>query len=244
MQDSAWSRWNQKFNKIHLQDTELHTGTESVYINPAVKLAVGWGVFLLAFLLFLVIGKPFVKKEANTDVHSSGEEVVSSEDYVPFERNEYPEVNSFVENYLNALTNADINVLNTMVVDTSQFDIAWLEERREYILSYSNVDCYTKPGLTEGSYVVYAVVNTEIADVNVEIQPLSLHQFYLIPNEYGGFLQDNTTGTNPDIDAYLAQIEQDPDVVKLYERVNQNNEEAANADAALKAFYERINMAQ
>lgn len=237
MQDTIWKRWIRKLDRIHLEDTEIKTRGDTIYINPTVKLIAGWGIFLIALLLFLLIGRPFSGGTEQTEPSpsaSAGEE----EEYIAFERNEYPEVNSFVENYLNAVTSADINVLSTMVTDPSQFSVEWLQKRKELASSYSNVDCYTKPGLTDGSYVVYAVVNTQIP--GVEIQPLSLHQFYLIPNEYGGFLQDNTASANPEIGDYLNRIEQDPDVVELYERVNQNNQESAQQDEALRAFYEKI----
>ena len=123
-------------------------------------------------------------------------------------------------------------------MDPNQFDAATLERRREQTLSYSNAECYTKPGLTEGSYIVYAVVNTQIAEV--QVQPLSMHRFYLIPNEYGGYVQDNTTGTNTELADYISQIDQDPDVAELYTRVEQNNRESAKNDEALRAFYEKI----
>lgn len=241
MRDNFWNIWNQKFDKIHLKDTELKYGTERIYINPTIKLAVAWGIFLIAILLFLLIGKPFAKDK---DVSSGnpGEKTGSNDEYVAFERNEYPEVNSFVENYMKALTSGDMNVLSTMVADPSQFqDGERMQKRMELVLNYSNIDCYTKPGLTEGSYVVYAVMNTQIPEVDV--QPLSMHQFYLVPNEFGGFLHNNIANTDLDIEAYMNQIDRDPDVVELYERVDKNNEESAQADESLRAFYQRIGAA-
>lgn len=238
MQDNIWRNWNQTFNRLHLQDTEIKNGTVHIYINPTIKLIFAWGIFLIAVLLFCVIGKPFAK-EKDAPTGRLGEQTGSNEDYVPFERNEYPEVNSFVENYMHALTSGDMNVLGTMVVDPSQFDDPErMQKRMELVLNYSNVDCYTKPGLTEGSYVVYAVMNTQIPDVDV--QPLSMHQFYLIPNEFGGFLHNNIASTDSEIEAYMNQVDRDPDVVDLYERVDKNNEESAQADESLRAFYERI----
>lgn len=242
MQDKFWKKWNQKFDKLHLQDTEFRYGVQKIYINPTVKLVTAWTVFVLAVLLFVLIGKPFGKKDGVPSSAGSGEQTGSNEEYVAFERNEYPEVNSFVENYMKALTSGDMNVLSTMVVDPSQFaDGERMQKRMELVLNYSNIDCYTKPGLTEGSYIVYAVMNTQIPDVDV--QPLSLHQFYLIPNEFGGFLHNNIASTDVEIEAYMNQVDRDPDVVELYERVDKNNEESAQADESLRAFYERIGAA-
>ena len=86
--------------------------------------------------------------------------------------------------------------------------------------------------------MVYAIVNTQIP--GVEVQPLSMHLLYLVPNEYGGFILDNTTVSEPDIDAYLNQIERDPDVVELYDRVTQNNDESAARDEELQNFRNSI----
>ncbi len=240
MKENVWTQWNRTFERIHFKDTEIKISGESVFINPSIKLILGWGVFAVLLVLFLFIGKPFSQDAAAIgDVTGDADdEIISNEDYVPFERNEYPEVNAFVESYLNALTSCDINLLSTMVVDPAQFNIDDLSKRQEYANSYSNIECYTKPGLTEGSYVVYALVNTQIP--NVTVQPLSLHEFYLIPNENGGFLHYNVIATNSDIEEYMNQIDRDPDVIELFERVLANNEESAKVDDSLRQFYESI----
>lgn len=240
MEENFWAKLNRAFERVHLRDTEIKTNGESVYINSTIKFILGWVIFLVLVLLFLLIGKPF-SKDAAVDGDAGGQgnaEIISNEDYVPFEHNEYPEVNAFVESYLNALTSCNVNLLSTMVVDPAQFSVEELTKRQEYANGYSNVDCYTKPGLTEGSYVVYALVNTQIP--NVTVQPLSLHEFYLIPNENGGFLHDNTIGTNPEIEEYMNQIDRDPDVTELFTRVEQNNVESAKVDDSLRQFYESI----
>lgn len=242
MQDSFWKKLNQAFDRIHLQDTELRAGDSSVFINPAMKLAAGWAVFLIALLLFILIGKPFSDKEVIASGGDTEREQVTNKDYTPFERNMYPEVNSFVENYLKAYLNCDMTLLNTMVVDPAQFDEAKMKTHSQMVDGYSNFDCYTKPGLEKGSYVVYTVVNTQVPGVSV--QPLSLHRFYLIPNEFGGFMLNNTTSSDPDVEAYLNQVALDPDVLELVNRVVQNNEESAQADEALGAFYEKIRNGQ
>ena len=232
MEDNFWQKLNRKFEQIHLKDTEIKTSGESVYINPTVKFAIAWGIFLVLLLLFILIGKPFAKKDS---VEQS-----SNEDYIPFEHNEHPDVNAFVESYLNALTSCDINMLNSMVADASEFDIDKLARRQEYIVKESNPECYTKPGVTEGSYVVYVVVNSQIKGVS--IQPLSLYFFYLVPNENGGYIFNNVYNTDPDIDAYMNKIERDPDVVELYARVNKNNDESVKNDELLRQFYESIDV--
>jgi hypothetical protein len=195
---------------------------------------------LVLLLLFICIGKPFSKKDTVDSGSSENKaDTVAQNEYTEFEHNAYPEVNAFVESYFQALSSCDINLLGTMVKDPAQFDINQLSRLQEYIVNYSNVQCYTKPGMAEGEYVVYAVVNTQIT--NVSVQPLSLYQFYLVPNENGGYIHDNTSGTNAELTDYLNQVNQDPDVQELFERVESNNEDSAKTDDALRQFYESMN---
>ena len=282
--ESFLVKFNRIFNKIHFEDSEFHSGGETVFVNPTMKFIAGWAVFLVLLLLFLLIGKPFSGEKNSGGVGSStgsniengnagtggqasgnagqssgdagsqgtgsgagtvndngtseGDSAFVADPNAPLEHNEHSEVNAFVESYFNAYVNCNIAVLSTLVVDPSQYTEEDLRNHLEFASNYSNIDCYTKPGLTENSYVVYSVVNTQIPEVNV--QPLSIHQFYLIRNEYGGLVYDNTFTANPEIAEFLTQANQDPDVVKLIERVNENNQASAEADETLRAFYEKI----
>ena len=73
----------------------------------------------------------------------------------PLEKNEYPTVNALIQQYYTALGAKDVESLKKVV---DQLDPA--EEsailNSHYIEGYSNVEVYTKAGLTEGSYVVFA----------------------------------------------------------------------------------------
>lgn len=276
MANDFWKQVNRRFNRIHFRDTEIKTRGESIYINPTMKFIIVWAVFLIAVILFLIIGKPFSKNKKTesdqtgqntavtaekdqTDEKNNGQaEGSSSEDVQAADgigttpadaagedklirRNEYPAVNSFAESYLNAVTNCDYNVLCSMVSDPSQINMEELEKRLNYATKYSNPECYTAPGLSEGSFVVYVVVNTQIPDVNV--QPLSIHQFYLIPTAYGGYVHDNTIASDPDIMAYINELNQNPEIVKVFDRVEQNNIDSAAQDESLQQFYDKLNAA-
>ena len=278
MANDFWKQVNRRFNRIHFRDTEITTRGESIYINPTMKFIIVWAVFMIAVILFLIIGKPFSKNKKTepdqtgqntavtaekdpdqTDGKNNGQaEEGSSEDVQAADgvstapsdaagedklirRNEYPAVNSFAESYLNAVTNCDYNVLCSMVSDPSQINMEELEKRLHFATKYSNPECYTAPGLSEGSFVVYVVVNTQIPDVNV--QPLSIHQFYLIPTAYGGYVHDNTIASNPDIMAYINELNQNPEIVKIFDRVEQNNIDSAAQDESLQQFYDKLNAA-
>ncbi|MBQ8984010.1 MAG: hypothetical protein IJ079_10540 [Lachnospiraceae bacterium] len=280
MANDFWKQWNRRFNRLHFRDTEIKTKGDSIYINPTMKFIFVWAVFLIALILFLVIGKPFSKDKKDTDQPgqdvsitadngqdeqeskdgkssastentsseadsdpdgTAADPAVSPDDDKLIKRNEYPAVNSFAESYLNATTNCDYNMLCTMVSDPTQINMDELEKRLNYATKYSNPECYTAPGLSEGSFVVYVVVNTQIPGVNV--QPLSIHQFYLIPTAYGGYVHDNTITSDSEIMAYIRELDQNPEIIKVFDRVEQNNIDSAAQDETLQQFYDKINAA-
>ena len=64
-----------------------------------------------------------------------------------------PEITAFVEQYLAALVQCNMEALQALVVDANQFDEVVLQKRKEYITAYTNIQCYTKPGKTENTYI-------------------------------------------------------------------------------------------
>ena len=55
-----------------------------------------------------------------------------------------------------------------------------------YIESYNDITVYTKPGLTDDSYVVYASYKLKFTDIKAEAPGLS--QLYVMKNEDGSYI--------------------------------------------------------
>lgn len=62
MHSDFWKKLNEQFDRIHLQDTEIKTKSGTIYINPNLKLILGWLIFMILVVIFLVVCKPFSKK--------------------------------------------------------------------------------------------------------------------------------------------------------------------------------------
>ena len=58
-----------------------------------------------------------------------------------------------------------------------------------YIESYNDITVYTKPGLTDDSYVVYASYKLKFTDIKAEAPGLS--QLYVMKNEDGSYIIHN-----------------------------------------------------
>lgn len=88
------------------------------------------------------------------------------------EKTENLEVNELITNYYTALGNRDIPRLKELV---DQLDPAEANtiENSHYIQGYSNVEVYTKRGLEEGSYVVYAGYDHKYVNYDTKLPGVS-----------------------------------------------------------------------
>lgn len=241
---SSYDRWKKQFRKKHFQDTEIRLGNEKLYINPAIKLVAAWTLFAILVVGTVVISKKISNKspeggEPKEPVTTAGEVLeTTTQEVPPMQQETNPEITAFVEQYLTALVQCNMEALQALVVDANQFDEVVLQKRKEYITGYSNIQCYTKPGKTENTYIVYAVVSTQIKDVTS--QPLSMHEFYLQKDEAGAWKHNNTTSQDSELEMYINLMDRSDEVVALMERVNQENDRMAGEDASLQSFYNML----
>ena len=106
-----------------------------------------------------------------------------------------------------------------------------------YIESYNDITVYTKPGLTDDSYVVYASYKLKFTDIKTEAPGLS--QLYVMKNEDGSYIIHNDS-SDEKINAYLQKVTQDEDVQKLVSQVEDDLNSAIESDEDLKAFEEQL----
>ncbi|MBS6195668.1 MAG: SH3 domain-containing protein [Clostridiales bacterium] len=88
-----------------------------------------------------------------TDTPEPTEEAKQEEN--PLEKNAYPTVNALMEKYYTALGARDTDTLKTLVDQLDPAEESAITNSR-YIEGYSSIEAYTKKGLTDTSYVVFA----------------------------------------------------------------------------------------
>ncbi len=88
------------------------------------------------------------------------------------EKTENPEVNELITNYYTALGNRDTQGLKKLVDQLNPAEVNSIENSY-YIQGYSNVEVYTKKGLEEGSYVVYAEYDHKYVNYDTELPGVS-----------------------------------------------------------------------
>ena len=149
------------------------------------------------------------------------------------EVNQYPEINTLVNRYFEAITNSDIDTLNSIVETNTPFEKESLEKQKEFIERYENITCYTKEGLLENTYIVY--VYYDIKFVNINTTAPSLIRLYICKNEDGAvyIYRGEMDG---EVSSYLEEVGNLPEITDLIRSVNNKLAEARANDEELDAL--------
>ena len=144
------------------------------------------------------------------------------------------DITALIKSYYKALGEKDIATLKTLEDDFTPSDESKVTNLKDYIEGYEVGDVYTKKGMTEDSYVVYACFSYICQ--NIETKAPALTQFYVYKNSDGGWIIDNDAMQDPDISAYLEKQLSDSDVAELVTKVQNELDQAQQKDEALAAF--------
>ncbi len=147
--------------------------------------------------------------------------------------NPQQDIITLVTRYFNALSNCDIDALNSICETTEPFDMAVLEEQASYIEDYGNLDCTIMNGLLEGTYVVY--VYYEMKFYYIDTPAPALVQLYIktdkdqMPYIYQGVIDG-------ELSAYIAELTAGEEIARLADEVDRKLQIACAADPNLDTF--------
>ncbi len=150
----------------------------------------------------------------------------------PLAENAYENVNDLMRTFYTALAEGDMDTVRTLKDYNTDREIITYEKKSEFIESYDNVNCYTKPGIEENSYFVYATYDVKIKDIATEAP--GLNAFYVYTADDGSLKIDGDTEEN--IKAAFKLVTNQDDVVDLYNKIDVNYTEATASDEALDQF--------
>ncbi len=146
---------------------------------------------------------------------STGEEVIEAP-VTELEENAYPEVNTVVKNYYDAMAKGDLLTvasLNTYLDDVQKIRI---EEQSQFIENYPEIVVYTKPGIEENTYIAYVCSKTKFSDLDIALP--GMQTYYVYPDEAGDYhISDGTYDET--IYEYISTVTLQDDVVELNNRV-------------------------
>lgn len=164
----------------------------------------------------------------------------------PLMDEKYPEISDVVKNYLNAFLIEDPekrhNVLARYVGNMGTISEKDLKQNLyEIVDNYSEIECYTKEGEFDNTYVVFAYYQTEYK--NISVPAPSISKFYVVRDVDTGnvYIQNNWS---KEVTDYVNKVSQDQDVLDLIESVNKELTEVRAANPRLDDFMKKLENAK
>lgn len=156
---------------------------------------------------------------------------------VSFAADNVPEVSTVLEQYYTALGARDINGLFAVTDNLTAEEQAQIEEESD-VESYGDVKAYTISGPSDGTYIAFVSSRCKYLGINQTLPMLS--EYYLYTKEDGSLkIMDDTDSDAAVTEAMKAALENE-EVKNLIEQVQNDYQNALDADASLRAYVESI----
>ncbi len=160
----------------------------------------------------------------------------------PLQDEKYPEISDVVKNYLNAFLIEDSEKRAETIAQYvgNLYDINSVKQKT-YISGYSEIECYTKEGPYENTYVVYAYYQMGIK--NIETTVPCIDRLYVVRDtKTGNVYIQNDSGE--EIHKYMEKVTKDADVQQLLKDVEVEFEEAKASDIKLQQFFDKLQVTE
>lgn len=156
---------------------------------------------------------------------------------VSFAEDNVPEVSTVLEQYYTALGARDINGLFAVTDNLTGEEQAQIEAESD-VESYGDVKAYTISGPSDGTYITFVSSRCKYLGINQTLPMLS--EYYLYTTEDGSLkIMDDTDSDAAVTEAMKAALENE-EVKNLIEQVQNDYQNALDADASLRAYVESI----
>lgn len=153
------------------------------------------------------------------------------------EENAYPEVNQLIADYFQAMADGDVEKIQQLKDGNDENELIRIQKKSVYVEQYENLNCYTKKGPEEGSFVVYA--SYEVKFSNMERLVPGMNALYVRQKEDGSYYID---GQELDDETYefIEALSLQDDVRELNNKVQVAYNDAVTEDAQLAAYLQAM----
>lgn len=156
-----------------------------------------------------------------------------------FTQDDVPEVKALLDQYFTAKQNADADAIYQMFGWSDQTGIDNLRRQLQYDARYTegyrNITCYTKPGITEGTYLVYVSYDLKFHN-SLTMAPGLLWNYVKMGEDGNYYLTDSSTLDEVEM-AFIAESEKADEIVLLKTQVYAKLRQALENDSALAESY-------
>ncbi len=155
----------------------------------------------------------------------------------PLEENAYEYVNQFVEKYFTASAEGDVDTYVSMRSFTDETERIRMQKKADYIEYYQNINCYTKPGPVENSFLVYVYYEAKFNGIDTAAP--GLKTLYLCTND-AGELYVFSGEVDKNVTAYMQAVSTQEDVKDLFTKAEVTYNDIVDSDEELKTFLEQL----
>lgn len=181
--------------------------------------------------------EPTSEPEAADDTGNTENTDNTDNTAVSFAADNVPEVSTVLEQYYTALGARDINGLFAVTDNLTAEEQAQIEAESD-VESYGDVKAYTISGPSDGTYITFVSSRCKYLGINQTLPMLS--EYYLYTTEDGSLkIMDDTDSDAAVTEAMKAALENE-EVKNLIEQVQNDYQNALDADASLRAYVESI----
>lgn len=191
-------------------------------------------VLVIVLLVSVLGGKGEKQPEDAENTPAVTEEAAEPEvDENPLEVDAYEGINDLVFKYFYGLSMGDIPMLEEVVDVITEEEIQTIERKKDYVEAYKNIQCYTKKGLEEGSYVVFASYEMKI--YNIETPAPGIMALYVCTGEDGNLYVFN--GEAPEeLTNYVLELAAEEEVAAVIADVDARYQQLVAEDEDLGKF--------
>ena len=201
----------------------------------------GMAVFATAAVLTTGCGTTKTGDAAEGTTGATNE--TTEEDANELIENTHASIERLVTKYLDCIINGDTDTLATITDELTDEDKAKIVSRATAYDSYENMVCYTKDGPEEDSYIVFLCFDIKLKDfLKVETLVPDIQCLYVTPKDEDGsrYIRYSNVEEDEELQAYVKQLEEDPEVKALYADMQSRYQEALETDEALRTFMEKV----
>lgn len=211
------------------------------------------GVLTVALVVVLAVTATNKSKNEDADKQNKVQQEEQQQEQPEVKEDEYevdtvPEVKELISTYYNSYAAGDVKKLASITESLSDMEKSYIKMMNEYVEGYSNITCYTKDGLEEGSYMVSATFDMKFAGTEGTLPGMDF--FYIKTKEDGKLCIDNLYSsfnrqikeqeTDEKIDALIESFENGEDVQQLQKEFQDKYDKAVKEDENLQKMADTV----
>ncbi len=214
---------------------------EKIKTDEKVRYGVIGGVLALLLLIIIIVcvscsGREDEQENPESDV-SVPENVPGTEQPGTSEESADDAIRQLVDTYYKALETGDSATIVAVKANVTEEEKMRQEIKAQDIEHIDSEVVFIRPGVTDGTYVVFVYTNTKY--VNIETMAPGFSATYVSTREDGSLYLDSSVDET--IKEYVVQVAAEEEIANYYDQVLTNYTNALAADAELKLYIENLN---